>query len=72
MTTPFDNSQPSVALTKLIVTQGAAPVAGDGSGLDGNGIFTIGMVRNFAGGFSPLDTATLNGQMIDPASSSES
>ena len=64
---PFDNVQPSLAVTEVLLTSGIFPAHAtdipDASAVGG----TMGFVYNFAGGFVPFATLSANGQTLSIA-----
>lgn len=59
MPTPLNNTQHSVVVTQFMMTSGLFPSASSG-----NGAFTMGMVRWFAGNFDPAKDQGARGQLI--------
>ena len=60
---PFDNEQPSLAMTYLIALQGIFPSHDGGGGVDPN-IPYLGQVVAFAGNFAPKGWAVASGQLL--------
>jgi microcystin-dependent protein/glycosyltransferase involved in cell wall biosynthesis len=60
---PFDNEQPSLAMTYLIALQGIFPSRDGGGGVDPN-IPYLGQVVAFAGNFAPKGWAVASGQLL--------
>ncbi len=60
--TQFNNDQPTLGLTQLVVTGGVFPSRGDAD-VDPGGI-DMGSVRTFAGNFAPGSTMQADGQVL--------
>ena len=60
---PFDNEQPSLAMTYLIALQGIFPSRDGGGGVDPN-IPYLGQIVAFAGNFAPRGWAMASGQLL--------
>jgi microcystin-dependent protein len=58
---PFDNMQPSLAVTEVLLTEGLFPNLGGGGSAGGG---TLGFVYNFAGNFSPGTSENALGQSL--------
>lgn len=58
---PFDNLQPSLALTQVITPSGIFPSGGGGGSATGD---TLGFVYDFAGNFNPGDSFAAQGQLL--------
>jgi len=66
-TQPFDNFQPSLALTIVTPTSGIFPSGGGGGSATGD---TLGFVYYFAGNFAPAGSITTAGQLLSITSNS--
>ena len=63
-TQPFDNLQPSLALTVVTLTSGIFPSGGGGGSASGD---TLGFIYDFAGNFAPSGSLAAGGQLLSIA-----
>jgi microcystin-dependent protein len=63
MPLPFDNVQPSLALTQFLPLSGIFPASNSDPNADPGGI-PLGSIRTFAGNFAPGGSAQVGGQLL--------
>jgi len=61
---PFDNQQPSLAVTQFLLKQGLFPAQASEFPDAGAAGMTLGFVYSFGGGFTPGSTVNANGQLL--------
>ncbi|RYG18974.1 MAG: hypothetical protein EON96_03880, partial [Caulobacteraceae bacterium] len=61
---PVSNLQPTLTITQYVALSGFFPISDSFTGAPGDGYYTIGMIRGFAGTFDPYADLYANGQTV--------